>query len=368
VAKVCSTEALFIDSSSDDNYLATDLDVRLWEELVSYHQTRIQSSYIPDLRASFKAFEAGFRKTYPDTTGDGSDLASELSILRELLFNPSVNYESTLDRHSRLVVAAYDLRRSSNIEQMLNSSARASSTSRKLWVSICLVARLRVIFEKFKETALTFPSFTRITIVLVSRPPTPASPPHRLMNLKETFDILGLDTKKSTIQAVMGQKWTLSQLEGEFMKRQRQKLNIHAEMQLLMHLNTANTSGSGIFPYIGCSKLCCFMCRSFIQSYGHFNARGCHGRLFKPWTIPKMELLLPEQVKQISEAVISLQNEIVEKLVTPVAGKVRHERTSVFGGSSLIGTQHPEISARRAQIDRLIVKAEQGRVAEMFRR
>lgn len=335
---------------------------------MSYHQIRIQNSYIPDLRASFKAFEAEFGKTYLDTTGDGSDLATELSILRELLFNPSVNDESTLDRHSILVIAAYDLRRSSNIEHMLNSSSRASSTSKELWVNICLIARLRVTFEKFKETALTFPSFTRITIALVSRPPAPASPPHRLMNLTETFHMLGLNTKKNTIQAVMGQKWTLNKLERKFMKRQRHKLNIHAEVQLLIHLNTANASGSRIFPYIGCSKLCCFMCYSFIQSYGHFNARGCHGRLFKPWTVPTMELLLPEQVERISVAVISLQNEILKKLVTPVAGKVRQERTSVFGGSSLIGTQHHEISTRRAQIDHLIVKAEKDRVAEMFRR
>lgn len=180
--------------------------------------------------------------------------------------------------------------------------------------------------------------------------------------------MLGLNTEKDTVQAVMGQKWTLSQLERKFMKRQRQKLNIHAEVQLLIHLNTANASGSEIFPYIGCSKLCCFMCYSFIQSYGHFNARGCHGRLFKPWTVPKVELLLPRQVDRIREAVISLQNEIVKKLVTPVAGKVRLERTSVFGGSSLIGSQHQEIEARRAQIDHLIVKADQDRVAEMFRR
>jgi hypothetical protein len=334
---------------------------------VSYHQSRIRSSYIPELRASFKAFEAKIRKIYLDTTGNSSDLSSEFSILREALFSPNVD-DDTLDRHSRLVLAAYDLRRSSNLEQMLNNSSRASSTSKKLWVNICLIARLRVTFEKFKETALTFPSFTHITITLVSRPPAPASPPHRLLNLRETFDILGLNTKKNTVQAVMGQEWILSRLEREFMKRQRQKLNIHAEVQLLMHLNIANTAGSGIFPYIGCSKLCCFMCHSFIQSYGHFNARGCHGRLFKPWTIPNMELLLSEQVRRIIEAVISLQNEIVKKLVTPVAGKVRLERTSVFGGSSLIGTQHDEIPARQAQIDRLIVKAEQDRVAEKFRR
>jgi hypothetical protein len=72
-----------------------------------------------------------------------------------------------------------------------------------------------------------------------------------------------------------------------------------------------------------------------------------------------MELLLPEHVERIRGAVRSLQNEIVKKLVTLVAGKVRHERTSVFRGSSLISTQHHEISARRAQIDHLLMKAAQ---------
>ncbi|USP80330.1 hypothetical protein yc1106_07604 [Curvularia clavata] len=343
-------------------------DLRLWEVLVSFHQSRIQSSYIPDLRASFKAFEVGSRETYVDTTGESPDPASKLSILRGLLFDTNINGGSTFDRHSELVIAAYDLRRSKTIEKMLNSSPQASSTSKRLWVNICLTARLRVACEKFKETALTFPSFMHITIALVARPPAPTRPPYRLMKLRETFDILGLDTKKGTIQAVMGPKWTLSQLEHEFMERQRQKLKIHAEVQLLMHLNTSNSSGPETLPYIGCSKLCCFMCHAFIQSYGHFNTRGCHGRLFKPWTIPNVELPLPKQVKRISEAVISLQNEIVKKLVTPVAGKVRHERTSVLGGSSLIGTQHDEISARRVQIDHLAMKAEQDRVAEMFRR
>ncbi|KAF5848467.1 hypothetical protein GGP41_005878 [Bipolaris sorokiniana] len=52
----------------------TNTDVRLWEELVSFYQSRIQSSYLPDLRAGFEAFETGYRKTYLDTTGDGSDL------------------------------------------------------------------------------------------------------------------------------------------------------------------------------------------------------------------------------------------------------------------------------------------------------
>ncbi|KAJ5056792.1 hypothetical protein PSV09DRAFT_2383060 [Bipolaris maydis] len=321
----------------------TNTDVRLWKELVSFRQSRIQSRYILDLRASLKAFEAGYRKTFLDTTGDSSDIASKFSILRNLLFDKSIHEGSTFDRHSELVIAAYNLRRSSILEQMLNNPPQASSKSRRLWVNICLTAQLRVTFEKFKETALTFPSFMYITITLVFRPPALASAPRRLMKLRETFDILGLETKKKTIQAVMGQKWTLIELERKFAKGQIQKLKIHAEVRLLMHLNTSNTSGPGPLPYIGCITWTP-------------KTRGSHGRLFKSWTIPNMELLPPGQVERISEALISLQNEIVEKLVTPVAGKVRLERTSVFGGSSLVGTRHDEISTRRAQIDHLVIK------------
>ncbi|EMD85772.1 hypothetical protein COCC4DRAFT_152236 [Bipolaris maydis ATCC 48331] len=333
----------------------TNTDVRLWKELVSFRQSRIQSRYILDLRASLKAFEAGYRKTFLDTTGDSSDIASKFSILRNLLFDKSIHEGSTFDRHSELVIAAYNLRRSSILEQMLNNPPQASSKSRRLWVNICLTAQLRVTFEKFKETALTFPSFMYITITLVFRPPALASAPRRLMKLRETFDILGLETKKKTIQAVMGQKWTLIELERKFAKGQIQKLKIHAEVRLLMHLNTSNTSGPGPLPYIGCITWTP-------------KTRGSHGRLFKSWTIPNMELLPPGQVERISEALISLQNEIVEKLVTPVAGKVRLERTSVFGGSSLVGTRHDEISTRRAQIDHLVIKVEQDRVSDMFRR
>lgn len=247
-----------------------------------YHQNRIESNYIPDLRASFKALEAEPRKRSTHTTGDSSNPIAGLTNLRKLLFGPFVDGETTPDRHARLVTEMYDMRRSSNMEQMLNSSPGASSKSRKLWANICLLARLRVAFERFREIALTLPSFTHITIALVPRPPVLANPPLHPIDLKETLNILGLEKAKETVQAVMGQDRTLARIEREFMKRQRQKLNIHAEVQLLMHLNTIKAPESGMFPYIGCSKLCCFMCHSFIQSYGRFNTRGCHGRLFKP--------------------------------------------------------------------------------------
>ena len=212
------------------------------------------------------------------------------------------------------------------------------------------------------------PSFKKVTIILVPRPLAPANPSQRLLNLKQAFGILQFDLGPATTKAVLGQNWTVARIEREFAKRQKQKPNVHAEVQMLMSLNTNESYTSGLFPYLGCSKLSCFMCNCFLRSYGRFTTRGCHGRLFKPWTVPSVDRLLPDQADQIAEALVLVQTEVETKLKASVEGYVRHERTSVIGGSSILGGRQEDRSQRQLQIDQLRIKAERDRVAEMFKR
>jgi hypothetical protein len=145
---------------------------------------------------------------------------------------------------------------------------------------------------------------------------------------------------------------------------------------MLMFLNTNELFASGLFPYFGCSKLSCFMCNRFIQSYVRFTTRGCHGRLFKPWTVPNVDRLLPGEADRTAKALILVQTEVEKKLKSSVKGHIRHERTSVIGGSSVLDGPQEERSQIKLQIDRLrvkarvkaMVKAERDRVAEMFKR
>lgn len=174
----------------------------------------------------------------------------------------------------------------------------------------CFDWRLRVAFHNFRDIALTLPSFKQVTIILVLRPLAPTNSSQRPLNLKQTFGILQLDLSSATTKAVLGQDWTAARIEREFAKRQKQKPNVHAEVQMLMSLNTNQLSTSGLFPYFGCSKLSCFMCNHFIQSYGRFTTRGCHGRLFKPWTVPSVDQLLPDQADRIAKALRSVQKEV----------------------------------------------------------
>ncbi|KAG8528680.1 uncharacterized protein KY384_006367 [Bacidia gigantensis] len=170
------------------------------------------------------------------------------------------------------------------------------------------------------------------------------------------------------VESRLGQNWTVTKIERDFAKRQKQKQNVYAEVQMLMSLNANGSSASGLFPYSGCSKLSCFMCNSFIESYGQFTTRGCHGRLFKTWTVASVDRLLPGQANRTAKALVLVQKGVEKKLKASVEGHIRHERTSGIGESSVSGGRQEERSQRQLQMDRLRMKVERDRAAEMFRR
>ncbi|KAF1978035.1 hypothetical protein BU23DRAFT_577533 [Bimuria novae-zelandiae CBS 107.79] len=270
----------------------------LWMEMVSYHQNRIEQSYIPRLRVSFKAYDAS-RKTdeMNDTLSSSTD---------------------TLDKYPSLVTIAYKMRRTKVLEEALNTSSHAASKSKAF--------------------------------------------------LKETLGILRIDYSPTALKAVLGQGCNVAKVEREFAKRQKQRLQIHAEVQMLLFLSTNETPISDHFPYLGCSKLSCFMCHRFIQAYGRFETRGCHGRHFRCWTVPGLEGPRPGQADLIAKALRSVQKQVKKTLKASIEGPLNHQRTSVAGGSSLLSNRKSDPSLRQLQIDRLRMKAEQDRVAEIFRR
>ena len=222
--------------------------------MLLYHQNRIENSYIPTLRASFKAYDAVCGRNDTNTTENSSVSDATLSDLRTLLFDHDIHGASTLGKHARLVIASHNLRRTRNMEEVLYSSPNATSRSKNMWLDICLLARLRVAFQNFKDIVLTLPSFKQVTINLVPRPFAPANPSQPPLNLKQTFGILQLDLGPATTKAVLGRNWTVTKIQREFAKQQKQKLNVHAEVQMLMSLNTNESTTSGLFPYFGCSK------------------------------------------------------------------------------------------------------------------
>jgi hypothetical protein len=337
--------------------------------MVLYHENRIEVDYIPNLRASFKAYDAARTRNDIATSSSTSSSDVHLSTLRDLLFNRKRDTISRSEKYGRLIVAGYDLRRTKGVERMLYSSTGATSKSKSLWINICLFSRLRVAFQCFKDIALALPSFTQVSITLVPYIPVVMNPSQRSLDLDQTFSVLGLKPTHITTEAVLGKSWTLEKTKREFVKRQKQKPNIHAEVQMLMFFGVLKSSNSNRFPYFGCSKLSCFMCNHFLQFFGRVTTRGSHGRLFRPWTVPNVNGLQSGEAKKTAKALISVQKKIQETLKASVEVNIRHQRTSVVGGvSSVSGRRQEQQSQRQLQIDRQFIEAERDRVSALLQR
>lgn len=120
--------------------------------------------------------------------------------------------------------------------------------------------------------------------------------------------------------------------------------------------------------HLGCSKFSCLMCARFIHFHGKFTTRGCDGPLFRPWTLPEVAGLGAGQRDRIVGAVIKLQKDLKKELKSEANNSESRERTSAIGGSSILSDHWSEGSERRSDLERRKLKAEQERVAEMFKR
>ncbi|KAJ4322557.1 hypothetical protein N0V94_002319 [Neodidymelliopsis sp. IMI 364377] len=243
---------------------------------------------------------------------DNADIEAALSTLRALLFDRNTFGSSKLERHQNLAMATYTLRRSRAIEAVLYSSHSANSKSKKLWVNICLLARLRIAHQTFKEIAITLPSFQNPTIILIPRPSAPAPTVQSALTLSQTFGLLHLPLNTTTTKAMLGRSWTVARLDREFKKPQKQKLNTHAEVQMLMFLHANEASASGVLPYLGCSKLSCFMCDRFLQAYG---SKSCQEKRSGPhlFTCSKRPLTSADYLwKSLGEDLMPPDEEVLE--------------------------------------------------------
>jgi hypothetical protein len=187
--------------------------------MLAYYEDRLESTYIPNLRLSLKGCNAVFND------GDSDNFATarhELLVLRELTFDVAKPGQTLIDRHNTLVTKAYELRMTKVVEELLETSPKATRQTRKLWVDICFLGRLRVAFQKFTKTSLELPSFNKVTIAPVARDIILQEAFKGTLSLREIFNLLDLPANASTVKTVIGPKWTTAKAEQDFAKLQKQ--------------------------------------------------------------------------------------------------------------------------------------------------
>ncbi|KAF5876693.1 putative zf-mynd domain-containing protein [Botrytis fragariae] len=341
------------------------VEVVLWNEMLAYYEDRLEETYIPNLRLSLKSYNT----TFNDYNNDRFATArNELSVLQNQTFARLETGQRLIDRHSTLVTKAYELRKSKVVEELLQTSPKSTKQTRKLWLDICFLGRLRVILERFKEVSLKLPSFNNVTITAVTGDRIPQKALKDALKLKETLKLLDLPTDTLTVKTVIGPSWTVAKAEREYGKLQKQALNIHAEIQMILFLSKNERLLDQSFAYFGCSKYSCFMCSHFLKAYGRIGTRGCHGRLFKPWTVPEAIGLASSQADKVAKSVVQVQKDIEKELKSDFDKAIRLEKTSVVGGSSIFSDHNSEKSGKHLVIERRKKKMEQERVARLFNR
>ncbi|KAE8333006.1 hypothetical protein BDV39DRAFT_74223 [Aspergillus sergii] len=129
----------------------------------------------------------------------------------------------------------------------------------------------------------------------------------------KTYAPLGKELPLKVLEAVQcqpeGNGWVKllqdQRTINEYTNILRLPRSIHAEVQLMSYLETSySETNDQVFPYIGCSKKCCFFCEIFRALHGKFSARGTHETVFPRWGLPqgiavtsKLEWLVPLMAK-----------------------------------------------------------------------
>ena len=222
-------------------------------------------------------------------------------------------------------------------------------------------------FKKFEEIALKLGCFNQIIIVLLPHACIKVKHTENPLNLAQAFKLLGLSIESPTPKDTI-RKSSVSRVDRDFARLQKDKLQVHAEVQMLLFLCTNSPSFHGVLPYLGCSKLSCFLCARLLQYHGSFTSRGCHGRIFKQWTVPQTDGLVPEQCEKIVQALTKLHKHLIKELKAPLKEYKSQQKTSVIGGSSIVTDHDAEDPRRQSGIKAWKLKTEQERVAEMFRK
>lgn len=81
----------------------------------------------------------------------------------------------------------------------------------------------------------------------------------------------------------------MEDMNRDFIKFRYERRRVHVEIQLIHDYESrrAQSADTGkVHPYIGSSKLCCYLCSSFLRHYSFFDYRGCHWEIYRRWLIP----------------------------------------------------------------------------------
>ena len=229
---------------------------------------------------------------------------------------------SQSERRLLLTSKAYDIRHSSSFRTYIHTYLGDSATE-ELLCDIFFLGRIRAAYETFRMCFRKILSFAQMDGYLILPPKITPGSAGSQFTLAQVLQLAGLVCDLPTIQKHINQKMQRKQLEERFGHLQQHtlmNLRVHAEVQVLMAVQQVTEDLQDFFPYLGCSKLSCFLCSRLVRAYG-FATRGCHGRLYERWTVSNDSGFLVQPAKQprLVSALKTVFDELIQIIRTPLS-------------------------------------------------
>ncbi|KAF8248495.1 hypothetical protein K440DRAFT_679735 [Wilcoxina mikolae CBS 423.85] len=294
----------------------------LWNALLVHYDARLKEIYIPNLKRCFD----DCTDLFPTELSTIPDLDS-LYNLRSLCLRRSPGL-SLAEQRRLLVLEAYTVRESVELRKNLLGTAGLDSIHTKLWNAICYLARLRMAYYTFVKARAELTTFGTISIVPISPPKAKKAPTP--LSFSKTLRLVGLIPDDNTVRRYIHNDSTVSKAEKEFTTAQQRGPHVHAEVQVVLYL--MQTDRLKDIHYIGCSKRSCYLCWQFLQDLPtKISTRGCHGKLYSRWTIPKINTLPSGLGRVIADALQAVQVRMEALLKSPITAHYNRVPDSSIG-------------------------------------
>ncbi|KAJ3839151.1 hypothetical protein F5878DRAFT_138453 [Lentinula raphanica] len=183
----------------------------------------------------------------------------------------------------------------------------------QLWRSIQCLGRFRSAHRTFCEIARWSSRFGSVCIFMISKPQIARSFGYIPLSQDEALQFLPRRPGTATLSlreyvSRSPSTSTHSMVRERFNRRQKDTARVHAELQIIHHLHQSRIPIQSLFPYMGCSKLNCFMCKTFLEIFcnGFFKTKGCHGKVYHRWGLPAMQGVEQSIVERLKNTVIKM--------------------------------------------------------------
>jgi OTT_1508-like deaminase len=188
--------------------------------------------------------------------------------------------DSSLEHMVVLTRLTYDIRRSSSFKQFLQHNIQRTRRPAAITSILGHLIERAGKISRFYRAAITFTAVGT-----------------RLLKNNIAIEVRGVPTSKHQILELSARTPAQLRLRGgrrfnSYKQDQLQsminrwlKYRVHSEMQLIVfyleHPDLKLRSN-----YIGCDKLSCYLCHSFITAHRQFEVKGCHQALYSLWMVP----------------------------------------------------------------------------------